>query len=172
MNLHFIESLQNTLAQASVLLSNLTKQTYQDASAAPYYSSIGKHMRHIIDFYQSIFNGLNNYMIDLTDREREEELEVNPLAAKQRIESIINELNDYKRYDLAEKYELIDDFGLGKLSIPTNLFSVFAQANSHSIHHYAIIAQLLELQGVVIEHKFFGYNPSTPKLLVAKKINH
>lgn len=169
MSLHFIESLQNTLQQSIDLLDNLPEKVYQDSSIGPYYSSIGKHMRHIIDFYQSIFNGLNNYMIDLTDRKREELLELNPLAAKNKIISIINELNDYKRYDLTEKYELIDDFGLGKQSIPTNLYSAFSQANSHSIHHYAIIAQLLNFQGVKIENAYFGYNPSTPVVVENKK---
>lgn len=171
MSLHFIESLQNTLKQAMILLDDISEKSYQDTSIAPYYSSIGRHMRHIIDFYQSIFNGLNNYLIDLTDRKREEILEVDPVVAKQRIESIINELNDYKQYDLAEKYELIDDFGLGKQSIPTNLYSVFAQANSHSIHHFAIIAQLLDIQGIEIKNQYFGYNPSTPKIVVNKNTN-
>jgi hypothetical protein len=34
---------------------------------------------------------------------------------------------------------------------------------SHTIHHQAIIALLLEMQGIGIESKDFGYSPSTPR---------
>lgn len=168
MSLHFIESVQYTLRQIIPLLDNISEEDFTNTSYPPYFSSIGKHTRHIIDFYQCIFNGLNNYLIDLTDRKREEALENYPLIAKERVLAVIEELNDYKNYDLSEKYELIDDFGLGKQSIPTNLYSVFSQANSHSIHHYAIIAQLLDLMNISIELEYFGYNPSTPNKVEIK----
>ena len=74
----------------------------------------------------------------------------------------MSELDSYSAYNLEEKYELIDDLGQGKISIPTNLYAIFAQANSHTIHHYAIISQLLFAFEIVIEDKTFGYNPTTP----------
>ncbi|PHS06672.1 MAG: hypothetical protein COA88_10045 [Kordia sp.] len=162
----FISSLQSTLEKALVLLENLPEPVYVDDSVGPFYSSIGGHIRHILDFYFSIFKGLNNYLIDLTDRERNNAIEIDVYFAKTEIKKVLLELDSYSGYDLEEKYELIDDLGQGKMSIPTNLYAVFAQANSHTIHHYAIISQLLFAFEIVIEDKTFGYNPTTPAKVI------
>lgn len=162
MNKPFISSLQNTLEKSLILLESIPKSAYVDDSVGPFYSSIGGHIRHILDFYTSIFKGLNNYLIDLTDRERNTAIEIDIYCAKTEIKKILTELDSYTNYDLEEKYELIDDLGQGKMSIPTNLYTAFAQANSHTIHHYAIISQLLFAFEIVIEDKTFGYNPTTP----------
>jgi len=79
------------------------------------------------------------------------------------IKKVLVELENYLNYNLEDKYELVDDLGLGKVSIPTNLYAVLVQANSHTIHHYAIVSQLLFAFDIVIEDKTFGYNPTTPQ---------
>ena len=163
MNKHFISSLQNTLEKSLVLLENIPDSIYIDDSVGPFYSSIGGHIRHILDFYFSVFKGLNNYLIDLTDRERNTAIQSDIYFAKTEIKKVLAELESYSKYDLEEKYELIDDLGQGKISIPTNLYAVFTQANSHTIHHYAIVSQLLFAFDIVIEDKTFGYNPTTPQ---------
>lgn len=163
MNKLFISSLQNTLKKSLILLEDLPESLYIDESIGPFYSSIGGHVRHILDFYTSIFNGLNNYLIDLTDRERNIIIENDINIARKEIEKVLSKLNDFEKYQLDEKYELIDDLGQGKISIPTNLYAVLVQANSHTIHHYAIISQLLFSFEVTIEDKSFGYNPTTPQ---------
>jgi len=164
----FILSLQSTLDKSLVLLEHITEIEYTDDSVGPFYSSIGGHIRHILDFYTSIFKGLDNYLIDLTTRERNTAIEHDICFAKIEIKKVLTELESYSGYDLEEKYELIDDLGQGKVSIPTNLYAIFAQANSHTIHHYAIISQLLFSFEIVIEDKTFGYNPTTP-IKVSKK---
>jgi len=166
MNKPFISSLQNTLKKSLILLESISNSAYVDDSVGPFYSSIGGHIRHILDFYTSVFKGLNNYLIDLTDRERNTTIEVDVNFAKMEIKKVLAELESYLNYDLEEKYELIDDLGLGKVSIPTNLYAVLVQANSHTIHHYAIVSQLLFAFDIVIEDKTFGYNPTTPQKAV------
>jgi len=166
MNKPFISSLQNTLEKSLILLENMPESAYVDDSVGPFYSSIGGHIRHILDFYTSIFKGLNNYLIDLTDRERNTTIEIDVNFAKMEIRKVLVELENYLNYDLEDKYELVDDLGLGKVSIPTNLYAVLVQANSHTIHHYAIVSQLLFAFNIVIEDKTFGYNPTTPQKVI------
>jgi len=163
MNRLFISSLKNTLEKSLILLENMPESAYVDDSVGPFYSSIGGHIRHILDFYTSIFKGLNNYLIDLTDRERNTTIEIDVNFAKMEIKKVLVELENYLNYNLEDKYELVDDLGLGKVSIPTNLYAVLVQANSHTIHHYAIVSQLLFAFDIVIEDKTFGYNPTTPQ---------
>ena len=101
----FISSLQNTLEKSLVLLENIPDSVYIDATVGPFYSTIGGHIRHILDFYFSIFKGLNNYLIDLTDRERNNTIEIDVYFAKTEIKKVILELDSYLDYDLEEKYE-------------------------------------------------------------------
>ncbi len=162
MNVNFISAIQATLSKSIVLLDNLSTSVYTDKSRGPYYSSIGGHIRHVLDFYVSIFNGFNTYLIDLTDRKRDVNIESDAELAKAKIIDIISKLEAYKYFDLSEKYELVDDLGNGKISIPSNLYAVLLQANSHAIHHYAIISQILFTHNICIKDPSFGYNPSTP----------
>ena len=57
---------------------------------------------------------------------------------------------------------VIDDCGTGKIGINYTLESILAQANSHTIHHFASISFILHQLNIDYEIKGFGYNPSTP----------
>ncbi len=162
MNEYFIFSIQQTLKKALFLLEKLNPSIYNDASIPPFYSSIGCHIRHILDFYTSIFKAELTGCIDLTDRLRETKLEMDIVYAKEKIEEILKKLESYKVKNLKSNYELIDDLGSGKVTITTNLYATFIQANSHTIHHFAIISQLLFAFGIALEDTTFGYNPTSP----------
>ena len=162
MDKHFISSLQHTLEKSLVLLENISSIIYIDDSVGPFYSSIGGHIRHILDFYTSIFNGIDSKLIDLSKRERNSIIETDVNFAITKIKTVLTKLENYRSYKLDANYKLIDDLGQGKITIPTNLYAIFVQANSHTIHHYAIISYLLNAHDIVIPDKTFGYNPTTP----------
>jgi hypothetical protein len=64
---------------------------------------------------------------------------------------------------------VIDDLGLGKTEIPYTYGALLAQANSHTIHHYAIINYIFDGLGIMINDSEFGYNPTTPKQFSVNK---
>ena len=158
-----IQSNLKTLQKTSVLLSSLTNEELSNNSVSPYYSSIGRHIRHILDFYDCVLNIDSNNRIDLTARKRNNKVECNCEDALEYLNIIINKLNkiDCKAED---KIFVIDDLGLGKTEIQYTLGAVFAQANSHAIHHYAIINYILDNLGIKFHDADFGYNPTTPRL--------
>ena len=51
-----VQSTIKTLQKSQTLLDNLSNTQLCDASIPPYHSSIGTHIRHILDFYDCIFN--------------------------------------------------------------------------------------------------------------------
>ncbi|CAH8283783.1 hypothetical protein EV196_102631 [Mariniflexile fucanivorans] len=157
-----LQSTLNTLEKSKILLNHINDTTLSNASVAPYYSSIGTHMRHILDFYDCIFNkGVNNE-IDLATRNRNQSVETECCSAKNYLDSIIENLNSF---DLAmtDSVLVTDDLGLGKVKMTYSYGALFSQANSHTIHHYAIINYILEGLNMSIKHSDFGYNPTTPK---------
>ena len=54
------------------LLNSINDQEYSNNSTAPYYSSIGIHMRHILDVFSCVFEGFESGQIDLSARQRNE----------------------------------------------------------------------------------------------------
>jgi hypothetical protein len=157
----FLKSLENTLNKSTLLLNSITEQVYVDNKKAPFFTSIGSHIRHILDFYKCIFNGLSENCIDLSVREREISIENNISIAKLEINDILQKIDNIKIYNLEKSILLIDDLGSGKISVPTNIYGILVQANSHTIHHYAIISHLLYSLNIQIPDKTFGYNPTT-----------
>ncbi|MFD2727473.1 hypothetical protein [Hyunsoonleella rubra] len=157
-----IQSTLKTLQKSQVLLDNLTNAQLCDASVPPYYSSIGCHIRHILDFYDCIFNSDENNKVDLTARSRNKVVECDCGHAQDYLNSIIKKLN-MASFDIKDTVLVSDDLGLGKTEIPYTYGSLLAQANSHTIHHYAIINYIFDSLGITINDAEFGYNPTTPK---------
>lgn len=157
-----IQSTLKTLQKSQILLDNLSNAQLCDASVPPYHSSIGTHIRHILDFYDCIFNLDSENKIDLTARSRNKDVESDCDCAQQYLNSIIKKLN-LAPFDVNDTILVTDDLGLGKTEIPYTYGSLLAQANSHTIHHYAIINYIFDSLGIVINDSDFGYNPTTLK---------
>lgn len=161
-----IESSLRTLKKSQLLLENLTDETLCNATISPYYSSIGSHLRHILDFYNCIFNLTTEGIIDLTARSRNKAVESKCSCTEDYLNTIIQKLTN-SDYDMDAAVNVVDDLGLGKTEIKYTYGAVFSQANSHTIHHYAIINYLFDRLGIILNDDNFGYNPTTPKKTIA-----
>ncbi|MGC1204359.1 MAG: DinB family protein [Flavobacteriaceae bacterium] len=157
-----IQSTLKTLQKSQVLLDNLSNAQLCDSSVPPYHSSIGTHIRHILDFYDCIFNANSENRIDLTARSRNKAVEADCECAQDYLNLIIGRLSSAS-FDINDTVLVIDDLGLGKTQIPYTYGALLAQGNSHTIHHYAIINYIFDSLGIVINDSDFGYNPTTPK---------
>ncbi|AUP77870.1 DinB family protein [Flavivirga eckloniae] len=156
-----IRSTLNTLQKSQYLLNNLDDAILSNASVPPYNSSIGSHLRHILDFYDCVLN-MKDANVDLTARKRDTKIETCCDSAKAYLLSLMDNLANLDG-NLDKSVSVIDDLGLGKVEMPYTLAALLAQANSHTIHHYAIINYILERLDVVIDDNDFGYNPTTPR---------
>jgi len=166
MNTVVIDSLLATLYKSKNLLIELNTASYCCKEIAPYYSSVGSHIRHVLDFYNCIFRGLERKHIDLTSRERDQKIENDCNCAIEEIEAVGSKLKALRAVDLNLLVMVEDDLGNGNVMLQYTLGAVLAQANGHTIHHYAIIAYILDRLDVDIEDENFGYNPTTPKHVV------
>lgn len=158
-----IQSSINTLNKSKALLLSLEDNDLCNSTISPYYSCIGSHIRHILDFYDCILDGIESLNIDLTNRKRDEEMHRNCNYALRNVERVISELQQLDEAKLIKYFDVVDDLGLGKVTIQYTIGGILAQANSHAIHHYAIINYILDRLDIVIKDEEFGYNPTTPK---------
>ncbi len=157
-----ISSINHNLNSAIALLDAINLETYCDTSVGPYYSSIGSHIRHTLDFFDCIINGLDTNDIDLTRRKRDEILSTNIEAAKNHMYSLQKILLSYVDVNTDYLIHVTDNMGQGKVTVNYTLESILAHANSHAIHHYATIGYILNQLRVELEISGFGYNPTTP----------
>ena len=156
-----IQSTLKTLQKSKSLLENLQDEILCNTTVGPYHSSIGTHIRHILDFYDCIFS-LDNNTIDLTARSRNKAVESKCSNALSYLNSIVEELSSID-FNMNNSVNVIDDLGVGKIEMKYTFGAVFSQANSHTIHHYAIINYILEGLNISISDSEFGYNPTTPR---------
>ena len=157
-----IKATVENLQRAEKLLEKISQKTYSDTSTGPYHSSIGGHLRHILDIFKCVIYGLESKNVDLTDRKRGTVVEKDPQKALNYLHQVINHLQGMVNLDQSTDILIIDDLGLGIVKIHSTLASVICQAHSHTIHHFACIGYLLYLKGEIIPDEMFGYNPTTP----------
>ena len=158
-----IQSTCHTLQKLRELLLQLDDDVLSNISVPPYYSSIGSHIRHILDFYDCILSIESKDKIDLTARKRNKYVETCCEQAFDYLETIITKLYSIENR-LNDGVTVIDDLGMGLIEMPYTYAALLAQANSHTIHHYAIINYILDQLGIVLKDSDFGYNPTTPKV--------
>lgn len=166
MNNNVLSASYLTLSKSENLLLRLTNEQLCNDKIPPYHSSIGSHIRHILDFYKCIFSGIENNLVDLTNRERNLSVETDCDYALDYLNSILLKLKN-SNLELNKTIDVIDNLGNGNLRISYTIGSLFAQANSHTIHHYAIINYILERIGVVMDDEDFGMNPTSPKITIS-----
>jgi len=159
-----IQSTLEVLKKTQFLLSNLDDELLSNSTIPPYKSSIGSHIRHILDFYYCIQNTCSESVIDLTKRKRDLLVETNCISAISYYMQIVNGLEKSK-FNLEDIVFVLDDLGTGKIKIKYTYGALLSQAYSHTIHHYAIINYIMNGLKISIEDSDFGYNPTTPKKL-------
>jgi uncharacterized damage-inducible protein DinB len=158
-----IEAIEKNLERGIQLLQNISDEDYQNTSIAPYYSSIGTHVRHILDVFDCIFEGLSKKDINLINRKRNNLAENFTKNGIYYFDEIITKLKLLKESDFDEIVKVTDDLGLGIITANYTLGGILIQAHSHAIHHFASVGYVISQLGIDFPDNDFGFNPTTPR---------
>ena len=158
-----ISAIIQNLQRGVNLLKSINDEQYSNHSTPPYYSSIGIHVRHILDVFQCVFDGLESGKIDLSARKRNELAEKKVSVGMAYFQQIIESLNGAKELDMDMVIDVKDDLGKGMVTAKYTLASALIQAHSHAIHHFASIGYIISQIGLELPDADFGYNPTTPR---------
>lgn len=153
---------KENLIQLKELLQIIKEDNYTQKADILSGSSIGQHMRHILEFYLLLVSGSFSGVISYDKRQRDIRIEEEPQFAIETIDKLFQGIDT-----LDEKLEVkfVGDFthdGSSKNIIPSSVGRELAYCIEHSIHHQAIIkAGLigLGLKEITIEN--FGVAYST-----------
>lgn len=163
-----IDAIEKNLQRGIKLLNSITDEQYSNRTIPPYYSSIGANMRHVLDAFTCIFNGLENKCVDFSDRERNELAEEKTEFGLAYFNCVLEQLHNLNPLDFDKIISVKDDFGTGVVTANYTVGSALIQAHSHAIHHYASIGFIINQLGIELPDADFGYNPTTPKNIFAE----
>jgi hypothetical protein len=150
------------LEQGINLIESLPESTYRNNEHEHFSSGVGRHFRHILDFYDRFLTGANG-LIDYDSRSRDPRTETEPVYATERTQLVMDGLSklaaDSGGGPVKVRVETCDTDGVGLLT-SSSAERELAQLASHTVHHYAIIAMVLSVVGVSVPAGF-GVAPST-----------
>ncbi len=158
-----IKAIVGNLFRGIQLLECISDDEYSNTSIAPYYSSIGGHMRHILDVFDCIFDGLESDSINLINRKRNTLAENYTKNGISYFNTTIERLILLENTDFNRIIEVVDDLGLGIISANYTVSGILIQAHSHAIHHFASVGYVITQLGIELPDDDFGFNPTTPR---------
>jgi|GEM_PF-223139 len=133
-------------------------------------SGAGVHVRHILDYYHALQNGLSSGHIDYNSRRRGSAVESDPLVAVQIIDRLV--LWDNIPDNQANRAVTIDSEISCEVTCPCTFESTagreFLYIIDHSVHHIAHISLLLRQCNFKLDQRF-GLAPGTASYLRDKE---
>ena len=151
-----IKAITVNLNELIELLNRMTEEQYQLPSKELSSSSIGQHIRHIIEMYQCLLHQYESGIINYDDRKRDLRIETKIDYAIFCLEHIIRQV------DLNDKPLVLVNHLMGtSLEIQSHYSRELLYNLEHSIHHQALIKVALISFDDIEVAEYFGFAPST-----------
>jgi hypothetical protein len=158
-----LEGQLETVKQAKAFLQDLTVEKYQLVITPHFVSSAGTHMRHILDHYLALKDGVNTGVVNYNKRNRFASVESCPLEALQAWQKIEQWLEEVNKLDADLPLTIECETSITKTQ-NTQTQSTLARelvfVASHAIHHFSLLAVINSLLGNK-EDVDFGIAPTT-----------
>jgi len=134
-------------------------------------SSLGKHIRHILDHYLALQDGYDVNHINYNERNRNSNIESDRQAALNLTSSIINWLRNSPLIDKPLLIHTeISTSSIKNINVNSNLKRELCYLLNHSIHHMAFISLLAKFQNITLAPNI-GIAPSTASHLRSHQSN-
>jgi len=162
-----IESQLLILEQANKYLSSVTESQYVQVIAPAFMSSAGAHIRHILDHYNSIINGLPEGLVDYDKRSRGGVIESCPEAAQASIKEISTFLKTLTAEQLQQNIKLSTEVSVSDkkvIIVDTTVAREIIFVGSHAVHHLATVKHIAQAQQLDIDSAL-GIAPATATFL-------
>jgi uncharacterized damage-inducible protein DinB len=154
-----IEQNLSVLDQGLTLIAALGEERYARRLPLAYNASIGGHLRHIIDHYQSFFAALETGLLDYEHRERSPGIEHSPEFAGRVLTAMTDRLRSMTGSAMEQTLAYCAETAPGKMRT-TSVGRELEFLLSHTVHHYALVAVMCRLQDFDPPPEF-GVAPST-----------
>ena len=154
-----IKTLANEMFRGAKLIGKISDAVYRKKADGA--GSVGEHFRHNLDFVNAFLNGLSGGKIDYNRRERDIKVEENRLIAANLFAKTVCNLCKLP-IEIFSKKVLIRSEINADVWLESSALRELEFLHSHTVHHHALIAEKLNLNGIQTANDF-GVAPSTLK---------
>jgi len=150
----------NRLSELKSLIDFINESDFFKSDEMLSGSTIGEHIRHIIEFYQCIVNESSSGKIHYDGRKRDRRIETDKDFAKRTIDEVISGMHnvrlDHPIIVQASHMNIESDI----IELNSSFGRELAYAMDHMIHHLAILKISLRSRGYELDENL-GVAPST-----------
>lgn len=151
------------LDDATQLTGSLTREQFSTPDSSCFSGTIGGHIRHCLQHFESFRDGIASGTINYEARERGTLVETDPSAAVESLKSLSKWFSDQiDRHDKNEPVRVLVTMGDMSEEVESTVSRELQFLISHTVHHFAIIAIMCRSFGIEIDPEF-GMAPSTLK---------
>lgn len=148
------------LDQAIGLVATLSDRAYTQSPPGMAEHQAGGHLRHILDFYDSVLAGLATSHVDYDARTRDPRTSTDRHYAIDRMRRLQSQLRDVSLEERPLLIRMEDAMTDGDPWMPSSLSRELQTLSGHTIHHFALMAVTLRAHGIHLDPQF-GVAPST-----------
>ena len=158
-----ISSSVNILDQLQDFISSIDAATYQASHKPMFDSSIGQHLRHILDLFQALIKNSDAPIIDYDIRQRGIPLETVQQEGIQALKIVRQWMTNLNEDDLKRSVTILTEVDLTE-KYSAQLTSSFGRelvfASTHAVHHLALMATIAKVLGCQVDAQY-GVAPAT-----------
>ncbi len=134
------ETIATNLEQLKNVLNQISDTQFTRKLPVLSTSTLGMHIRHIIEFYQCLLEARQTKTVDYDARKRNIELETQPLKCITAINDIISAVEENNRdFSMNLKANYAMDNQDGSITLQTTFYRELLYNIEHTVHHMAII---------------------------------
>lgn len=157
----FQQPIEQLFRQLNDVIGQLSAEEYRRPCASLFESSVGKHVRHIIELFMCLDEGYTEGLISYENRRRDISLENDKKVAMESLHLIAQQLHKPDKHLLLET--AVDDDTARPARLDTSYYRELAYNLEHCIHHMAMIRIGVREISTVYLAEDFGFAFSTIK---------
>ncbi len=131
------KTIQHVFAQLNDSIRQTSNDEYRTPSRILTNTTIGQHVRHIIELFLCLEQGYATGVVNYEKRERDYRIETDKEFALDLMMHVFNSLEQPNKDLILEAEDYCED--VQTVSVPSNYYRELAYNLEHTIHHMALI---------------------------------
>lgn len=145
--------IQHVFAQLNDSIRQISNDEYKTPSRILTNTTIGQHVRHIIELFLCLEQGYATGVVNYEKRERDFRIETDKEFALDLMMDVFNSLEQPNKDLILEAEDYCEDVQI--VSVPSNYYRELAYNLEHTIHHMALIrVGINEVSSVQLPEEF------------------
>jgi hypothetical protein len=133
------KAVRHVFSELEFFIENISNEEYTRPITLLTNSSLGQHVRHILEFFICLNRGYEMGVVDYDRRNRDKRIECDKDFARAAIHDLLVEMEQFDHHQPIVLQMSYDREGSQTINIMTNYQRELAYNIEHSVHHMALI---------------------------------